>query len=391
MATEARVVQAGETRSSRLESLRGLAALGVVVAHVFGTTVLFGTKTTDTYLHRLLFAGGFGVSLFFALSGFLLYRPFARRDFGGGHAITLGGYFRNRALRILPLYFAVITILALLIGTSPRLVQWLRFATFTQTFTNDSLYYLDGPTWSLVDEIHFYILLPVIAIVIAWMSRRRLELAAIILAVLGLASLALKFFLVNSNPSASQVIRFSFPVNFVFFVPGMLLALLQVRWSERPAWLRGPLAMSSLWLVAALALWALVAYDYGLDAAVLAATFLTIGACVLPLRRGIGVTALEWRPLALLGVISYSVYIWHDPIVGRLPRLPFLTSDFLPQLLVAVPLCIAVGAISYVILEAPWLRLRGRWAGLAPVIASEEEAALPEAVPGAGRDLGRIE
>jgi peptidoglycan/LPS O-acetylase OafA/YrhL len=387
MVTEARVVQAGETRSSRLESLRGLAALSVVTAHVYGTHVLFGRETTDTYLHRLLYAGGFGVSLFFALSGFLLYRPFARRDFAQGHAITLSGYFRNRALRILPLYFAVITILAVVIGTSPRLLQWLRFATFSQTFTNDGVYYLDGPTWSLVDEIHFYILLPAIAIVIAWISRRRPRRAAGALAVLGVASLALKFFLVNGNPTASQVIRFSFPVNFVFFVPGMLLALLQVRWVERPSWLRGPMAMSSLWLAAAIALWALVAYDYGFDCAVLAASFLTIGACVLPLRRGVGVAALEWRPLALVGVISYSIYIWHDPIVGRLPRLAFLPSNLLSQLLVALLVCVAVGAISYSLLESPWLRLRGRWAGSGPG-SSEEEAALPDAVPAAGGDLG---
>jgi peptidoglycan/LPS O-acetylase OafA/YrhL len=390
MLTEARVVQAGETRSSRLESLRGLAALSVVTAHVYGTHVFFGRETTDTYLHRLVFAGGLGVSLFFALSGFLLYRPFARRDFGGGRAVAISGYFRNRALRILPLYFAVITILVLLIGTPPHSVQWLRFATFSQTFTNDGLYYLDGPTWSLVDEIHFYILLPAIAFALAWLSRGHLRRAACALIVLGLASLTLKFSLVNGNPTASQVIRFSFPVNFGFFVPGMLLAMLQVQWVERPSWLRSTLARSSAWLAAAIVLWALASYDYGFDFAVLAASFLTIGACVLPLRRGLGLATLEWRPLALVGVISYSIYIWHDPIVGRLPRLSFLPSNLVAQLLVALPLSIAVGAISYALLEAPWLRLRRRWVGSSPSGPSQEQAALRQAVPGAGRDLRDI-
>jgi peptidoglycan/LPS O-acetylase OafA/YrhL len=88
-----------------------------------------------------------------------------------------------------------------------------------------------------------------------------------------------------------------------------------------------------------------------------------------------------------VGVISYSIYIWHDPIVGRLPRLAFLPSNLLSQLLVALLVCVAVGAISYSLLESPWLRLRGRWAGSGPG-SSEEEAALPDAVPAAGGDLG---
>jgi peptidoglycan/LPS O-acetylase OafA/YrhL len=143
-------------------------------------------------------------------------------------------------------------------------------------------------------------------------------------------------------------------------------------------------------LAAAIAMWALAAYDYGFDFAVLAASFLTIGACVLPLRRGVGVAALEWRPLALVGVISYSIYIWHDPIVGRLPRLSFLPSNLPAQLLVALPLCVAVGAISYALLEAPWLRLRRRWFGSSPSGPSKEQAVLRQAVPGAGRDLREV-
>src|SRR5437660_9649747 len=80
-APAARIYQAGEARLASMESLRALAALAVLVAHVFGVAYLWRPAISDGLLHRTILGGGFAVYLFFALSGYLLYLPFARRDF----------------------------------------------------------------------------------------------------------------------------------------------------------------------------------------------------------------------------------------------------------------------------------------------------------------------
>jgi peptidoglycan/LPS O-acetylase OafA/YrhL len=383
MAVPAGVSQAGEVRSARVESLRALAALAVVEGHVWATSV----GTTDNLLHRALLGGGFGVFLFFALSGYLLYRPFARRDFADGGAISLRRYFINRALRILPLYYATTIILLLLFEHGGSRQQWLRFGLLAQTFSDATVATVNGPTWSLVVEVHYYLLLPLLGLVVAVLARGRLWLAATLLGVVGLASLVLRYLLVTSVPNHPLTWQYSTLTNFVFFIPGMWLALLQVRWrDDPPAWLRGPLRSSTLWLAAAVTLWLLVWWDYSLDVAVLAAAFLTVGACVLPLRPGRAVRALDWRPLAILGVASYSLYLWHDPIVGRLPQVTFLPRDYLVYLAVSIPVCCLVALVSYRLFEAPWLRLRSTWTQ-----RSEEKRSLSETVPGARAELDAVE
>jgi len=89
MAESAPVVrQAGERRAARIESLRALAALGVLVGHAWGWSHGFnGAAIYGSYHGRVLLSGGFGVFLFFALSGYLLYLPFARGVFGDREAV----------------------------------------------------------------------------------------------------------------------------------------------------------------------------------------------------------------------------------------------------------------------------------------------------------------
>src|SRR3954451_17420490 len=126
-----RVVQAAEARSARVESLRALAATGVLVGHVYGVATGF---EQGSFANRLGLAGGFGVWLFFALSGYLLFWPFVRRDYSSGGRIDLRRYALNRALRILPLYYVVLVVLLVLNEGGGSPAQWLRFGTFTQSF-----------------------------------------------------------------------------------------------------------------------------------------------------------------------------------------------------------------------------------------------------------------
>ena len=61
---------------------RALAALGVLGSHAWGEHHSFTPAAYDGHLDRLVFGGGYGVYVFFALSGYLLFRPLARAAFG---------------------------------------------------------------------------------------------------------------------------------------------------------------------------------------------------------------------------------------------------------------------------------------------------------------------
>src|SRR5205823_4497204 len=116
------------------------------------------------------------------------------------------------------------------------------------------------------------------------------------------------------------------------------------------------------------------------------ASFLAVGACVLPLRRGRLLGALDWRPLVIVGVASYSLYIWHNPIVIWLAGRSWLPHVYRWQILIAGVVCVAVALASYRLIEAPFLRLRRQWSpasarATAPAVAPTAETATAAAAP----------
>jgi peptidoglycan/LPS O-acetylase OafA/YrhL len=373
---DATIVQAGEVRSRRVESLRAIAAIAVLVGHVFGTAHFYRPAETlgGSYLDRALFGGGYGVYLFFALSGYLLFWPFARRDFGGGDRIDLRRYARNRALRILPLYYVVVIVVLVVQEDGSTFDRWWKFLLFAENFSYDTVGKVHGVLWSLVVELHFYILLPFLAAGLAWLARGSRRAAGAILLALAAASFGVRYLTQDIDDTPSELWRLSLPATFFFFVSGMSLALLRLSWQERrPRWLRGPLSHSTTWLLAAVPLWLLVfdRYDRAGDLAAALASMLMVGACVLPLRGGSLVKALEWRPLAILGVASYSLYLWHPPVV----RLLHESQSFPTLLAISVPVCFAAAIASYYVIEAPFLRLRRRWAKSTPTMVGDPAGA----------------
>src|SRR3954452_21530157 len=353
----ARIDQAGEERLARFESLRALAALGVLAGHAWGLSHAYGPSGYDTLPERLIYGGGYGGFVFFALSGYLLFRPLARAAFGAGERIALAGYARNGALRILPLYFVVVAVLFVLEGGGTP-GEWLRFATFTQNFFSGTVLDLDAPMWSLVIEVQFYALLPLLALALAWVSRRRLDVAAAVLVVAGLAGVALRLWLLKRRDVVDPRVVYSLATTSFFFVPGMLLALARVR--EAPLRLPGVMGSSNAWALASVAAWVIVLDRFDVEPLAAVASFLTVGALALPLRPGRLVALLDARVLAVVGLASYSLYLWHLPLVESVGR--HVSTSLPAMFLVAVPLSIALALLSYRAVEAPFLRLRRRWA-----------------------------
>jgi peptidoglycan/LPS O-acetylase OafA/YrhL len=351
------VSQAGEQRSARIESLRALAALGVLGGHVYGASHGFAPSVYQGYLHRVVLGGGFGVFLFFALTGYLLFWPFVKEGFRGGR-VDLSSYARNRALRILPLYYAVVVILLLAQEHGGSFGQWWRFVTFSENFSHSTIRTVDGVVWSLVIELQFYVLLPLVAWLVLRLARGSLLRVAGLLLAPGLLSLALRLHFVTFASVPDPLWQFSLPTMFFFFVAGMLVAVARLACERRS--LPGS---TDAWLLCSLAVWALVFYRYSWDPLCALAAMLMVAACVLPLRPGRLVRALEWKPLAAVGVVSYSLYMWHFPLVVHLTSAGHMLRSFV----LLVPLSLAVACVSYFAIEAPFLRLRRRWAPSAPV------------------------
>ena len=92
-----------------MDGYRAVAALAVLLAHV---ALLSGIVRTNTTFGPYLARADVGVSVFFLLSGFLLYRPFVAARLAGRPSGSLGGYVRRRALRIIPAYWFALTIVA---------------------------------------------------------------------------------------------------------------------------------------------------------------------------------------------------------------------------------------------------------------------------------------
>ena len=359
----------------------------MLVGHVWGTAHAYNfAEATESVGGRLLFGGGYGVYLFFALSGYLLFWPFAKRYFGDGRAIDLGHYARNRALRILPLYFVVMASVLLIQEEPGTLKQWLLFMTWSPNFSSETVGQVNGVVWSVVIELHFYTLLPLLAWGIARIARGRIARAALVLLALAAGTFALRYVTFFSDPGAADpLLRYSLPTTFFYFVAGMLLALVRLACtSGPPAWLRGPAGSANAWVAASAAIWLWIVTQLGQswaltgsEAVAAVASFLLIGACVLPLRDGALPRGLDFRPLALVGVASYSLYLWHVPILQWMEEQNFGFLTRFPEVLaVAVPVCLLWGLASYAVIESPFLRLRQRWGSTA---AQSAEPASPSA------------
>ncbi|MBB5997612.1 acyltransferase family protein [Streptomonospora salina] len=151
-----------------LDGIRALAALLVLVFHV-------GIETGDALapgLSGALLAGGeMAVPLFFALSGLLLFRPWARAALDGTAAPPAGSYLRRRALRVLPAYW-IVALAALLLWSRDHLDSvsaWVEIMTLTFVFETDPWWVGTGPAglgqmWSLSVEAAFYAALPVLGL-----------------------------------------------------------------------------------------------------------------------------------------------------------------------------------------------------------------------------------
>jgi peptidoglycan/LPS O-acetylase OafA/YrhL len=379
--------------------MRAIAACAILIWHSW-----LYSSPSGTPVHQALFSHAlpdlqFGVILFFALSGFLLYRPFAAIVLGERSGLRIGGYLRNRALRILPCYWVILVFAAIVLDTTQvrehgRLVpgglhsfDLARTAAFAENYTPRSVGLGIGPAWSLAVEVVFYLVLPFLALAAYALGRRagtkrgnRLAglFPAAALLLFGLSGKLVAGVLVPGAPSQwgqtwHSVVELSFWGMADLFAFGMALAVLYVEVDS------GRIRLPRLWLpvtaIAAFGAYVLVAVSTTgeqlsyrpSNTVIAAACALLLALVVLPTAaketHHVFLRFLELRPVRTVGTISYGIFLWHVPILFWLRAHGLFLSGLAGFLVNTLLLFVVTAACSYVTyryVEAPALRLKQR-------------------------------
>jgi len=403
---------AARGRLPGIEGLRALAATAVVVHH---TWILDGGKRVgvDSGAGALFLNLALGVTLFFALSGFLLYRPFAAATARGAASPDVRAYLKNRALRILPAYWVILLVTALVlmtaltrnaegdiaVGALTEPLQLAKAALLIQDYDPRTVVIGLGPAWSLAVEAVFYLLLPLLALAAARLARRVrtrskrvmvLLLPPLLLLALGLSGKLVAGLLVPGSPAAGyesdwhSVIERSFWAQADLFSFGMVAAVVHTEVVD------GRLVLPRWWRAGALALAATIFVPCALtldqgqlsyrpeNTAVSLSAALLLAAVAFPsgparrpwLQRG-----MELSPVVTVGLISYSVFLWNEPVLRWLTRHGAMHEGWGGLFLNLALAGVVVGGLSllsYRLVELPALRRKRR---RVPVAVEQLEAA----------------
>ncbi len=208
-----------------LDSLRALAALGVVTTHVAFYSGDYSERLLGTALARL----DVGVAIFFVLSGFLLGRPYVAAALGQGQTDSAGRYLWKRALRILPVYWVTVTVALIVFAANRELPasRWLTNLLLTDVFLSDKLPTGLTQMWSLSIEAAFYLALPLLFWTGARLVRgrwtpHRLYVATALLGGMNILWLALSGSLLKPLFDATT---WWLPSYFLWFALGLALAI----------------------------------------------------------------------------------------------------------------------------------------------------------------------
>jgi peptidoglycan/LPS O-acetylase OafA/YrhL len=392
-----------------IEGLRAAAALSVMLGHF--NLHLVPDELVSPVLQKVLNVAGQGLTLFFVLSGFLLFGPFLSAA-NRGVPFNISQYFLNRFLRIYPAYVVIFTITALALGlaytkavsagdagvegtagTIGRMTDLGAIAAnlaLVHTLLPGTIKTGLGVSWSLTAEICFYLVLPLLAAIAVRQSRRLgLNSSAVIVSLgmvaVGLACRTIGNAQVHGDAATQFYLQWGGNWLAVFlrsilcqadlFGFGML-ALVAFRYSamivdaNARTWFR-----RSLYGAALLGL-ALSRLEHEFGFAVFFGSLLLIVTTPTATSRANWLLSiLEWPPIRWLGVISYSFYLWHLPVIWGAYKwqLHEQRPDTLLAIVMTYSLVLAIttalSTMTYLLVERPALLLKSKPNKVRPVPA----------------------
>lgn len=405
-----------KTTIAALDGVRAIACLSVVMFHIGLNVHIWDTATLGHNAISIIMAGDAGVSLFFVLSGFLLFLPYIKSLLFDGDWPSLRTFYLRRALRIMPGYY--LSLLLMIIIWHPEYLQadhlkrLFLFLIFFMDSSKSTFQQINGPFWTLAVEWQFYLLLPLLAFAMRPIVQRgslQRRVWMLVLCLVGLASWGMLsryagLYLVAHTSTTWFVPRQVLNVALIFlygasqpglhgkfledFALGMLAAFcymmvrntaVEGKWNcmlrRLSPWLWG---FGLLWLFE-MALWEagraaphpggrFNTFLFGMGYDVFHEIGLSLGfaACVVAILFGsIGLKRIfEWTPLRWVGLISYSMYMWHLPLIYAFIAVvtpyvqtwrPWMTfSLYWLWVLVAV---IPFSFLFFALVERPWMRV----------------------------------
>ncbi|MDE2403633.1 MAG: acyltransferase [Sphingomonadales bacterium] len=345
-----------------IDGLRAIAVGSVVLFHL---------------LPSRLPAGGIGVDLFFVISGYLIGRIVLESAAAG--KFSFRAFYLRRVRRIAPAFLA--TVLATAAVATTMLYPW-ELAAFARStmaalacasniyFWATADYF--GPdsttlpllhTWSLGVEEQFYLFFPLLPLALAQVRQRALT---GVLVATGLLSLAISIWQVQHAGTAAFYLL---PSRWWELMAGVAATRLPDRWTGRAARLRLPVALVGAALVAAS--FVLVRPAAGFPG--LAAVPVVLGTALLLVSGQAGGTivhrALANAPMRLIGKASYSLYLWHWPVIVLYMMQRVVSRPDATDTAVILALTVALGFGSWHFVEKPFRarsmtpRKLGAWCG----------------------------
>lgn len=348
-----------------LDGIRALACLMVITYHVSLITTkdrpLWNPTHYPVILSALIFACDMGVTLFFILSGFLLFLPYAKALLFDAPWPSMRQFYIRRALRILPAYYVTLLLMILLYDPEylrpDHLTNTLLFLTLFMDSSTTTFKAINGPFWSLAVEWQFYLLLPFLALGMRLFVRRgslrwRIPMLILCLCVLVAAGLLTRHIglYVTQHPGETFTLPpklftpllaliYGLPTNGLHgkfledFAIGMAISSCYIFLHARPGIMQQKLQRSLLlpglllcglvWLVI-MCLWKYnIRYPHIIpffDSFTMRYSLwselgfsLGFGICIFAILFGPTIlqNLFSWRLLRWLGLLSFGLYMWH--------------------------------------------------------------------------------
>ena len=372
------------SRANGLDGLRGLAAAAVVLLHVW----MFSGANQPWHAERLdqaIGAMGVALMLFFVLSGMLIATPWIRAAAPGRRPPSLRRYALRRAARIVPGYaLCVLGSYWLMHAIEHPLAvpasELPAFLLFAQNQMASTAGHLNPPLWSLSVEVAFYVVMPLIGLLLIALLRRSGTRGALVGgALLIAAGLAWGASTMAAGEPDTRVA--SLPTYLPIFACGIAAAAIGKRHEFGRA-ARGALAVAGAALVGLNGWWHADGTEW-------------LGHVVRDLPAGVGFAMivlavaqgpariLGTAPLRRLGDYSFGIYLWHMPVLYALRHWERWPDSPWDAFGVVFGVATVLGAASFHLVEQPWVRWAARRTASPAPAPDDAHLPVPEAMAGA--------
>lgn len=347
-------------RIPSLDGLRGVAILMVLIGHCSFSFPLLAWGPL-----RFASNAALGVNVFFILSGFLIY-SLSIREIEKTGAFNWKQFYMRRVLRIFPCFYFYIAVVLLLMAVGVVALSWqmiVSAATFSINYRHvwdhsgaTCDYYVIGHYWTLALEEQFYLTWPLL--ILLRIKGRLLPTLVAIIALAPLIRIACYFF----TPGSRDQIGMMFHTGFDSIAAGVLLGELLRRepsklWLERWSSKRSVVSVALVFLLVLSPL--LTGHFRGAYSITIGKSLELFALCILitaavSFPQTLLFRVLNWGPLAYVGVLSYSLYVWNNLfLLGEkywLNAFPFNIA------------CVAgMAVVSHYLVERPFLKLKDRF------------------------------